>query len=310
MSHIPDINTVVAVESLPKTKKKLRDLMGPAPRTRCFRDEEAGNNVLCDRNKLVQYYIDEVRDMLAGGTTSSQLPSHIPALEQRGPVKTVRVAQWNINALHGADIITYNSPQSAADAIAAVLELNADVILLQESWKLTFPPGGAPNWPDSADRVQEFLAGLQKSGYTLLAAEETDNHNPPALATRLPILEAGDPFSLDKGRHEFVPSMMAQRVAELRAGRVVDLALGNKDSDLSLTAPALTTVVTHFHHNEQPAAPKFGIRAGEARAIVDACNTWREARQNRLAAGSATIIATDFNGSRRVCWKQKEHSDT
>ncbi len=103
-------------------------------------------------------------------------PPHVGALHQRpgAASKTVRVLQWNINELHGPDNMRFSMPQAAAAVAAVVRAANADVLLLQEAWRLSFPPGRGPaSWPDSSGRVEELLATLRDDlGYELFAAEE------------------------------------------------------------------------------------------------------------------------------------------
>lgn len=295
------------------------------PRTKCFIEAEAGDvDILCDRVKLASCYIEEVESMISDPSRPG-IPEHTSFLENKSSEaktkkKKVRVLQWNINVLHGADNLKFSMPQTAKAAIAIVKQVNPDVILLQEGWRLNFPPDQGPKgWPDSSDRIEELLQLLEKQGYTLVNVEEQHNYNPAMMATRLPIIKIGPTFSLDKGRHNFVSAMRAQKVPELRAARLVSLGLetsvphsenGNRDDINTKTAPLvsassgiLTVVITHFHHNEQPSGG-FGIRAAEAQAIVDECNAWvkkLEKGNNQLVTAShATFLATDFNGVRKV----------
>ena len=288
-------------------------------RARCFVAAEQDETLLRDRQRLTDFYLDEV-EVMSSECSADTVPAHVPVLRQTSQKKTVRVLQWNINVLHGADNVDFSLPQPAGAVAALIESLNADVVLLQEAWKLGYSADASPPWPDSADRVQELLAELRNLGYRLIATEHTkenNNFNPCVLATKLPVLELGPTFSTDSGCHEFAEGMLASRIPELRAARLVELGLclpasESKQSEEKVdpsaaSTPTLTAVITHFHHNEAAAASRgFGIRKGEAQAIVDACDAWHNKRRQRLdtcgagpsAVPAATILATDFNGVR------------
>lgn len=274
--------------------------MEARPSVRCFREAAKDSALLCDREFLAQCYLDEIKQMQMGAEEpSSHVPAHVPVLEQNTASKTVRILQWNVNVLHGADNVHFALAQPAERAAKVIEGLNADVVLLQEAWQLAYPEGKSPPWPNSASRVQDLLRRLRGMGYQLIATEPVHNNfNPCVLATKLPVLRTGGTFSTDKG-HEFAGDMLASRIPELRAARLVELGLTPEGTDP--LAPTITTVITHFHHNEGPAASRgFGIRRGEAAAIVAECNKWHEARENTDdSAPTATILATDFNGVRK-----------
>lgn len=357
-------------------------------RPQCFVEAETDESILTDRKRLTDMYLKEVQLLQHSQQHSAPiLPQHIPVLEQsrgcdltdptNGRIsssscgkrsKTVRVLQWNINVLHGPDNIAFSMPQQAHDIAAQIKAVNADVVFLQEAWKLGYSKDASPPWPDSADRVQQLLTILREElGYTLINTEHTaanNNFNPCLLATRLPIVQVGPTFSLDAERHLFHDRMLAHKIPELRAGRIVELSLtkqsGNNERRSINPAPEsskldhsestqpqteakgctaekeekvdteteqiyhfnnvrqlrtfkqthhisdwpnLQAVITHFHHNEAAAAAEgFGIRLGEAKTIIDECDKWVKAQTTTTVSkrpNSATILATDFNGTRQ-----------
>jgi len=241
-------------------------------------------------------------DVAALAAARAPLPPHEPLLAQeaRGAAALVlRVAQFNLNVLHGPD---FRTPVSGAAAAALLVALGADVLFLQEAGEQSFaafaaarapgaPPAPPSAWdglPDPAPRLAELHAALRAAGYALLFADGVPN--PALLATRLPVVAAGAAFPLDAGA--FAARMLAARPPELRAARVVELALGARAG-----APALAAAATHLHHTELGAP---GLRAAEARALAAALAAAARAR------GGAALVATDANSVRARDYSPRE----
>lgn len=272
--------------------------------------------VLCNRvGEMWPAYVREVRDPLAAPPPPP--PPHVPLAKQLrqqaggGPLR-LRLAQWNLNVLHGYDMA---HPLSAAEAARELLALNADVLCLQEAAQQTFPRAGpgAGNvagtlWdgvPDSGARIEALHAALRGAGYALYVASGAaapHAHNPALLATRLPVRVAGATFAVDDG--ERLARMLAARTPEQRSGRVVlmelALATGGKveagDGAGCYPAPLLAAVATHLHHD---GCGMRGLRAAEARAVAARA----EAEGGPEAA---LLVASDLNSVRRRDYLPRE----
>ena len=227
----------------------------------------------------------------AAAPADAPLPPHAPhSASQRS---RLRVAQWNVNALAGP---CFEPPHVAPAAAAAVLRaINADLVFLQEAGPLDLPPpppGAAARGLAALDpaatarRLADFHALLRAEGYALVPAEGGAS-NPALLATRLPLLRADAPASLDSA---------SAAPEESRSARRALLALGS--------GARLAAVATHLHHTEKQ---RPGVRLAQARALLALA---RAAEAREAAAGEppalASLVSTDFNGPRRGDYGARE----
>lgn len=235
-----------------------------------------------------------VADVATAASTAPLPPPHRPLsvqLEGRADLPQelhLRVAQWNLNVLHGHD---FKSPVSAEAVIDVLSALNADILFLQEASPQNFeaPGPGAPPTPfdglDSHSRIMELHARLRAAGYDLIIADGCAN--PALVATRLPITALAPAVTLDT-EARFRTHMLGGPVPELRAVRVAVMSLG-----YIAGAPAVAVAATHLHHCE---ARAHGLRASEAHTLVTRLTDDTPAS---LRESVAALVATDFNSVRR-----------
>lgn len=241
-------------------------------------------------------YLSDIANWAA--ELNANIPLHVPFLENSKhnfPHAKLRLAQWNINVLHGAD---FKSPLSGKMAAETVHSFQADIVLIQEGGVQAFEGNVISPYSylfeglDSSDRITEFHECLKALGYTLIFADGVPN--PAMLATRLHIVDVLDIFSIDKGGsrcHSYYDKMVSEK--ETRNGRYVKIRIGEDGVD-GRPAPIIAVCITHLHHNENEMR---GLRLGEIRTVLD----------NRPSSGSsATIISTDFNQTRKRDFHPRE----
>ena len=272
---------------------------------------DEGDALICARwSTMLPSYI---ADVLERAARTPPLHAHEPLLAQeaRGARTLIlRVAQYNMNVLLGADFKPPHFPVD--DAAALLLSLNADVLFLQEASVQTFPPkpaGAAADQFDSAGdqtaRILALHAALRAAGYAIHVADADSVYNPALVATRLPVRDAGEPFNVDVGEfREHLLAAAASRVPELRGARVVRVSLG-----ADARAPTLACVATHLHHEE---SGKRGVRAAEVREIIRHLGGECASGGGGCGGGGGgddsevVILATDCNAVRRRDYNAKE----
>ena len=252
------------------------------PRASYLQAAENDSELIGRRSEMVKYYLQDVRKLAQRQTS------------KYATVKSsIRVAQWNLNVLHGAD---FKSPVSAIDAAVIVDSLQADIVLIQEAGEQNFIKKN-PQYPDSSSRILQFHDELKRRGYELVFADGVPN--PAMLATKLKIVKVFDCFSIDCGgrnSHPHYDTMMKDEYDfETRSARFVqlefDLKLG--EASKAYSKPNIAVCITHLHHREDGLP---GVRLGEIRTILE----------RRPLAPEFTILATDFNWARRKDYNVRE----
>jgi endonuclease/exonuclease/phosphatase family metal-dependent hydrolase len=247
-------------------------------RSSYLREGAADATIVGNRSKMTSAYLSDV----ASASAFFPLPS------KSSDARCVRVAQYNMNTLAGAD---WKSPKSGEEADAVLAFLGADVLLLQEADTQSFPDRapfnkgvmGAIDQDATNTRVHDLHARLRERGYTLISSDGC--FNPPLLATRLPVLDASAAFVADRG-----PTVAALDAdgGEFRTARCVLLDAGQ--------GRTLRVVSAHLHHNES--ASLRGSRLAEAAHILERLDALSGA-----APAQATVVAGDFN-----CGRERDYS--
>lgn len=222
----------------------------------------------------------------AGALTQQALPHHRTAAGSgREPAESVvlRVAQWNVNCLCGADGL---SPQCAASFLEVLQVCNADVVLLQEV------PAGPPdeNWPEPwrsmfpTREMRALEAGMLELGYH--AQLRTHAGNSTMLCSKLPVERCLGSINLDDD-HCFRHLMKESRAALMADVRLPPTLAG----DESGTRRRVSFFATHLHHDNMTRGPD-GVRGHEAVALL---RHWHE---NASPHSACCVLATDFNQAR------------
>lgn len=266
----------------------------PAPRNLYLHAAEARPDLVGNGPQMRQAYIEQVS---MAAREALPLPSHISACNQcpagQGRNVVVRVAQWNINCLCGADGYT---PQGASLLLEAIATWNADVILLQEA------PIGPPDahWPEPwkslfpTEAMRNLEVGLKELGYSVQLRTHVGNST--LLCSKLKLEEDGKmkSISLDDG-HVFrhCPHVMMEERAALLANLRLDMLIGTGG------APLLSVYATHLHHNNATEG-RAGVREAEAIALLQ--HWW----SNVPCRARCGVLATDFNQARRQDYSERE----
>jgi hypothetical protein len=200
-----------------------------------------------------------------------------------------------MNVLYGP---CFKVPHPTAASMWEVLKgTNADVLFLQEAGQQSFPDlpqfnsgfFGGLSKAEAQQRVGELQALLVANGYSVVQVNGL--FNPALVATRLPIMAVGESFGIDGP---------ADPAEETRGARRVVVSLG-------AGVGALALVATHLHHTVR--GGKKGVRRAEVQAILRGVGE-EEAFEGSLSPLPqpllATVIASDFNGSRKKDYSERE----
>lgn len=275
---------------------------GGPPRSSYFKAAEQDRSILGQRPRMREFYLQDVRSALCCGVKSStsisssssnssisSSSSNSSSSNDSKRDRNLRIAQWNVNVLHGYD---FKSPVAARALAEAVRGLDADVVLIQEGGVQLFSEadciGTVFEGLNSADRVSEFHSILSgEFGFQLVFAGGVPNPSMIAIRNGLRIIDTQDAFCIDKDHAHY--ATMKNDHCETRSARFVSVAIPIEEDDPSSFVP-VSFCLTHLHHTEKNAR---GIRLAEVSAIL------RNKPQVVCGKSPITVIASDFNQSRQ-----------